>query len=286
MEEETDLRLVYAVTAARERFESWAGMDAPHLPEDPVDAMQVRLARWQIAKFGLCDLREQALGVIEELGETFDAEEREEAVDGLGDVLVYAGQLCITARLAIGPIMDLAKEWRADPGASPQDLQPVGAAGKLAHVILKRQQRIRGYADDGFYRSQLVKVLAMVIVRALDNVVINHATDGWVDVDPAEVYQKVGSFVILRSQVDPTVTTLGVTPDSLTLVEVGHGIVSFGPIETPVAEVIEERFLDGTEQEVSDAEIVTGQVGDTTPTVELTEADLEVLRAKLDEPAL
>jgi hypothetical protein len=246
--------LDYATKWARDRFENWAGMDAPDLPEDAIDAMQVRLARWQVRKFDRCDHLEQTLGVIEELGESYDADTVEEALDGLGDTLVYAGQLCITARLALGPILALAEAWHRDPGAVPGKWQPVSAAGYLAHVTGKRQQRTRGFADDAHYRRELVRALALVIVRAVDNVTVNQMiSGGWDAVNPVAVYFVTGQHVIARSDADPTVTTAGVDG-----------------VESPVAEVIEERFLDGTEQEVSDAEIVT---------------DIDELRARIIEVA-
>jgi hypothetical protein len=268
------------MSRARLRFESWAGMDAPHLPEDAMDAMQVRLARWQIAKFGLCDQAQQTLGIIEELGETHSADTVEEAIDGLGDVLVFCGQLCITARLALGPILDLAERWYRTPANVPGTVMPSAdtAGGFLAHVVLKRQQRIRGYEDDTFFRCELTRALALVIVRAVDNVVINQMVDGgWDAIEPPLVYRATGDFVIDRSNRDATVTTLGVDG-----------------IEAPVAEIIEERHLDGTEQEISDAEIVTDLDALRAAVVEVaarhglreaTPEEVEVLRAAAAPPA-
>jgi hypothetical protein len=177
-----------------------------------------------------------------------------EALDGLGDTLVFCGQLCITARLALGPILALAVVWHRDPGAVPGKWQPVSAAGYLAHVTGKRQQRTRGFADDAHSRRELVRALALVSVRAVDNVTVNQMiSGGWDAVNPVAVYFVTGQHVIARSDADPTVTTAGVDG-----------------VESPVAEVIEERFLDGTEQEVSDAEIVT---------------DIDELRARIIEVA-
>jgi hypothetical protein len=237
--------LDYATKWARDRFENWAGMDAPDLPEDAIDAMQVRLARWQVRKFDRCDHLEQTLGVIEELGESYDADTVEEALDGLGDTLVYAGQLCITARLALGPILALAEAWHRDPGAVPGKWQPVSAAGYLAHVTGKRQQRTRGFADDAHYRRELVRALALVIVRAVDNVTVNQMiSGGWDAVNPVAVYFVTGQHVIARSDAEI------------------------------VAEAVEMRRDEARAASASD-----------TPTIEITAAELEeALRAEPEAP--
>jgi len=147
---------VTAYTTARARFAAWAALDAPHLPADPVDAMQVRLARWQVLNFGPQSDERFALGVLEECGELDEAYEDgngEAAVDALGDVLVYAGQLAISNRLALGPLL-------VPVGKAPR---LTVAAGRLAHVVLKRAQRIRrGAGSVEQYRADLAAAIARV----------------------------------------------------------------------------------------------------------------------------
>lgn len=194
-----------AAIRASERFEVWAGIGAGQLPPDQIDAVQVRLTRWQQAAYPTTtsDLG-FGLGIIEELGETFDAVDNvDEAIDGLGDVMVYAAQLCTSNRLAFSAVIDLAEAWYRDPGIISGTAQPDSAAGRLAHVLLKRHQRIRGMADDGAFREALVQALAVVLVRAADSVLINHSIlGGWDAINPRFVFVTVAEHVMHRNLVE------------------------------------------------------------------------------------
>ena len=182
---------------AREQFEAFAAMDAPEVPEDETNAMQLRLCRWQRDRFGLQvethDLR-MALGIIEEMGETFDAETAELALDGLGDTCVYAGQILLANRLAIAPVLDLARVFAAAGG----ELVPATGPSKLAHTVLKGSQKIRGLADSNVFRERLVEHVAMCIAKVIDDVEVGHG----IAVRAAEVYKIVGAEVMLRRQGD------------------------------------------------------------------------------------
>ncbi len=177
-------------TTARARFEEWAGLYAPHLPPDPVDAMQVRLARWQVLNFGPQSDERFALGVLEECGELDEAYEDgngEAAVDALGDVLVYAGQLAISNRLALGPLL-------VPVGKAPR---LTVAAGRLAHVVLKRAQRIRrGAGSVEQYRADLAAAIARVADAALE-IADRCRADGFLA--PADVYLQIGEQVLDRN---------------------------------------------------------------------------------------
>jgi hypothetical protein len=180
-------------TTARANFESWAALDAPHLPADPVDAMQVQLARWQAANFGPQSDERFALGVLEECGELDAAIEAADAIDALGDVLVYAGQLATSNRLALGPLLvPVGKAGRL-----------LATAGNLSHVVLKRAQRIRGGAGSiDQYRADLASAIARVADAALE-VADRICADGFLS--PAEVYLQVGEQVLARDwTVNPT----------------------------------------------------------------------------------
>lgn len=176
--------------AARARFESWAGLDAPHLPHDPVDAMQVRLCRWQVLNFGPQPDERFALGVLEECGELDEAfadDDPAAAVDALGDVLVYAGQLATSNRLALGPLL-------VPVGKAPR---LTVAAGRLAHVVLKRAQRIRrGAGSVEQYRADLAAAISGVAAAALEVADLVHA-DGFLA--PADVYLQIGGQVLARN---------------------------------------------------------------------------------------
>lgn len=174
MKHERDALVSAALGQARARFETFAGMGHPELPPDANDATQVLLYRWQVNRFGLQSDERMALGVIEEIGETFEAgvsddADPNEALDGLGDVCVYAAQLCTSNRLAIGPILDLAKVMQARG-----EVQPLLAVGKLAHAVLKHAQKIRGKGNHAVYQALLVEHLSQCIAKAADDCEIMH----------------------------------------------------------------------------------------------------------------
>ena len=193
-----DSATIAACSLAREQYERIAaiGADDP-LPDDIVNAMQVRLMRWQRDRFGGDQLDERmALGIIEEQIETFDAEEpdqTEDALDGLGDTMVYAGQLAIANRLALSPILDLARVF-----TRRGDIRLIRSPGVLAQVVLKGAQKIRGMADRDLYRLRLVGALAMCIGHAIDHVEILHPQTA--PVLPGKVYEIVGGEVLQRAQ--------------------------------------------------------------------------------------
>jgi hypothetical protein len=139
-------------------FEEWAAIGANEFPPDPIDAMQVKLMRWQQRNFGSQSDERMALGVIEEMAEGMAAstlKNEPEAYDALGDVMVFGSQLATRNRLAIGAILQLAAEMDQDPD------QMIFAHGTLAQVVLKGAQKIRGLDDEKRYRIRLVGALAV-----------------------------------------------------------------------------------------------------------------------------
>ena len=193
-----DTAVLLAAGLARDTFESFAGHRLTDPPlSHPVDAMQVALMRWQRDRFGLQvethDLR-MALGVIEEMGETFDANkpnDAEMAIDGLGDVMVFASQLATANRLAIAPILDLARLF-----THRSDIVPLRAAAVLAQVVLKGSQKIRGMDDRVLFQLRLTGALAMCIAKSLDDVELIHD----VAVKAAEVFVIIGNEVMNRGK--------------------------------------------------------------------------------------
>lgn len=154
-----------AYEASRSQFTSFAGLGGEDVPGDSVvDAMQVRLMRWQRRNFGVPSDEQVALGVIEELGEIADARTDAEVRDGVGDVIVYAGQLLLANRLAISSVLELA----AAISHRGESMEPLGAAGRFAHCVLKQAQRIREHAlgDAEAYRLRLMATTTDVIVAA------------------------------------------------------------------------------------------------------------------------
>lgn len=184
-----------AYTDSCETFARWAAMDGPELPLDPVDAMQVRLMRWQVDRFGLQSDERMALGVIEEISEGDVADVDYEAIDALGDVLVYAGQLCINTRLAIGPIMQLAALWVPDAAGTLERLL-TAAQGILAQTVLKGAQKIRGSDDAKIYGVRLVGSLAVCIMSTHAHAC---ALSGK-NLVLADVYRDIGSKVLERAR--------------------------------------------------------------------------------------
>lgn len=156
-----------AYTTARARFESWAALDSPRLPADPIDAMQVRLLRWEQAQpFWRVSSLPVALGCGEEAGELADAECHAEIVDAVGDVAIYACQVATRHRLAFGAILasdsdvgHLDDEWR----------ELLSALGRVQHLILKREQRIRiGAESDEVFGVALCNAIARLIGAVTD----------------------------------------------------------------------------------------------------------------------
>lgn len=198
---------------ARTSFEKWAGIDGCELPEDPIDATQVMLKRWERDRFGLQADERLALGVVEELTEgdlaadSGSANAGEEAVDALGDVCVYAGQLLMNNRLAIGPVIALANLIREDVlhqnGKAHDPIHEIKtlaiAHGALSQTVLKSAQKVRGLDDAKRYHVRLIGCLAMCIARA-SLVVDETATDIAVPVSIHDTYITIGSEVAQRGE--------------------------------------------------------------------------------------
>lgn len=209
-----------ACTAARASFNEWADVPAGKFPVDAVDAMQVQLMRWQRDRFGHVDSSDPviALGVIEELGETFDDDvDAEGAVDGLGDTMIYGAQLCTSNRLAIRHVIDLARIYVHTNLPSP-----ISIAGRFAHVVGKHAQRTRGLDDREAFQLCLVDALAMMIAKALEDCSLGHE----LTIEPAGVFLVIGREVCERKVGDVMI------PAGTTIVTHGY------PIETPLSGLV------------------------------------------------
>jgi len=165
--------------ASNSIWETFADIDGDNVPNNDIDALQVKLCRWQRRNFGdvspvdKVDLH-MSLGVIEELGETLSTPEifgDKGMLDGIGDVCVYSGQLLNGNRLAIRPVMDFADVLAADwdnapnPEEKPDGREggPAGMLGRLAHVVLKHDQKIRGFDKREVWQPSLVYALACIM---------------------------------------------------------------------------------------------------------------------------
>lgn len=120
-------------------FGGYASMEAGQLPNDALSALQVNLRRWEVNNFGYQPSYIHALGVGEEVGELLEAITPEDHVDAIGDIVVYAAQLCSDYRLDIGVLL-----------VGAHMLSPINAhiaVGRINHTVLKEKQGIRGYED-------------------------------------------------------------------------------------------------------------------------------------------
>lgn len=195
------LDAVEATAHAQTVFDVWAGIKASELEPGAihvVDEVQIRLAAWQADQFGHVPTSDvhMALGVIEELGEAFDEDAGPvESVDALGDVMVYASQLCTANRLAVRPVIDLACLYVMTNRCHQA---PISIAGMLAHVALKHAQNIRDLGPDSVYRPRLVDALALMIAKAIEDCTLGHE----LNVDPHGVLVAIGNEVMQRKQGD------------------------------------------------------------------------------------
>jgi len=182
---------------SREVFSEYQAMGAGELPENKLSNLQIRLYRWGNQFKGLEGGLATVLGQCEELGElvesvagSLDKEEAftpeqaslwernmlagqkgaaEDTIDAIGDIMVYATQMCTNLRLDFGVLLqagdaletELVKRGVHDPAS--KDLASIGwsllglmaAIGRIHHATLKNKQKIRGYDDEVKYRTEV-----------------------------------------------------------------------------------------------------------------------------------
>lgn len=180
---------------SRAAFDKYAALDG-----DPREAglnelqcVQVDLMRWARTNFGLQPITYMALGIAEEAGELAEALEdvakyggdpTNDAIrDACADILVYACNDCTTMRLDFDQLSeglpgynelsaDYVREY-ADNGDHSDEEFPWTcgdldkAVGRLAHVTLKTEQKIRGYNDANKSRFGIAQALSRVIACVL-----------------------------------------------------------------------------------------------------------------------
>jgi hypothetical protein len=156
--------------AARDVFDAYAGMDTPHLPPGKWSALQVRLFRWEMRNFGYQPAVRVAAGVAEETcDELFLAlAERtrpEAVVDAVGDAMIYGTQVATSFRLDFGTIWETAKLEAVSPRLEPHEVMAIGA-GRICHVALKSEQRIRGMDDREVARRAMANALGWLLAGA------------------------------------------------------------------------------------------------------------------------
>lgn len=100
-------------------FASYATIDEPYLPADEMAALQVRLYRWQIKRFGLLNDRDLVLCLVEKCGELAVSFNTEEVVAG---VLLCLTQICTANRLDFGLIVEAFERAAPTCILSPTDI--------------------------------------------------------------------------------------------------------------------------------------------------------------------
>lgn len=149
------------------------------ITNEQIDDMQRQLAEWQARNFENVDDRDLALGIVEELGEYFEAQTEEERRDAIGDVLIYCGQLLARNNLRLSSSLSV---WDYEPSAR----RAMTAAGNLCHVALKRHQRIRGFDSCDAYRNS-IRASVMIVAQELGRI------------DPMRsAYMEIGAKVLKR----------------------------------------------------------------------------------------
>lgn len=158
---------------ARLRFEAFAGCHADRPPPDgidPIDWLQVRLAAWEARQpFWTASALPVALGIVEECGELAEAGSSAAIVDAVGDVAIYTCQLATRHRLALSVLIAESCEAPDSPWPSGQWRCVMASAGRVAHLALKREQRIReGALPAEEYRAKLTDAIVRLLADVSD----------------------------------------------------------------------------------------------------------------------
>jgi len=176
--------------ACRHDYNQWATFGGNTWEHSPglslVQAMQIELMRWERNNFGLQPPWTGLLGIFEELGELDEAIDFDDQVDAVGDVLVFASNLLVKYRLGIAPIMGNLKDA---PELDP--IYMLESMGWASHVMLKSEQKIRGYDDVETIRRDI----AVSVYRLLRYLV---GTCDDIGIDLQGTYLKIGAKVLGR----------------------------------------------------------------------------------------
>lgn len=176
--------------AARAAFAEYAAANAPHLPPDPLSALQVRLARWEAVQFSYQPPWTAVLGVCEEIGELEEADiDIAKLRDAVADTMIFATQLCTAYRLDFGTILRARDRALVRFVGWFGAMRPtVIAGGRLARAVLKEAQGIRG-ADREATRRAVADAIHLLL-NALGEIEPVQPID--------EVYAEVAERIVLR----------------------------------------------------------------------------------------
>jgi hypothetical protein len=122
------------------------------------------------------------LGLMEEVGELLTADTLDKAKDAYADVGIYFSDFCHRSKLDFLTLYgnSLAQPVRLVPGLSPR-ASLAAEVGRLAHVVLKHHQGIRGMSDPVAYRTALESAAQRLVhvwrsAAILEGVVAKEAT--------------------------------------------------------------------------------------------------------------
>lgn len=161
---------------AKKQFDTFAGIKSPHLPANNLDALQVRLHRWQEFNFGFQPQPNLVLGILEELGELGTANDSEKRYDAIGDIGVYSTQLLTANRLALSVVVQKINKNLTELNSNKYKNNPYkyqsAVIELLSRATLKRAQKIRGFHDIEFYRQHIYNAVVQALTFAASQLTI------------------------------------------------------------------------------------------------------------------
>ena len=160
----------YQHSIALKQFDRIATIDkGASMPDNELLTLQVELFRWQTKNFSGCTDWQMALGMIEEAGELDEAESEELRYDAVGDVVVFGCQLLTLHRAGLNIAIEDADHLACliQDGKAQRPL--VQVMGRMAKVVLKGNQKIRGLADKAAYREAAYKAVVDLFAGVMGN---------------------------------------------------------------------------------------------------------------------
>jgi hypothetical protein len=191
----------YMFQKCRWEFDKWAALGGnPREEKDicDVSCRQIEMLRWERHNFGLQSPITGLMGILEEFGELAAADNAAESYDAVGDILVFTSNMFSKYRLAIGPMLEqLQTSGFTGPPCLKYDDRNYGdklevRVGWANHVMLKSQQKIRGYEEPETVRRDICCVIYKLLCRESMSDVLS--TDSTLE----DIFFHVSSTVLTR----------------------------------------------------------------------------------------
>lgn len=185
----------------RAEFNRWAALVGnPREEKDicDVSCRQIEMLRWERHNFGLQSPITGLMGILEEFGELAAADNAAESYDAVGDILVFASNMFSKYRLAIAPMLEqLQSSGFTGPPCLKYSDRNYGdkievRVGWANHVMLKSQQKIRGYEEPETVRRDICCVIYKLLCRESVSDVLS--TDSTLE----DIFLNVSSAVLIR----------------------------------------------------------------------------------------